>query len=78
MMFVFVFFKFLLDKECCNVVDIVFVIDLFGSIGCKNWERMRWFLKVLVSKFDVDFFVIYIVVIVYSIKFKVEMKFDGF
>lgn len=76
-MLIFVFFKFLSDKECRNVVDIAFVIDSSGSIGRKNWERMRRFLKALVSKLDVDSSATHIAAIAYSTKPKVEMKFDG-
>lgn len=63
------------DKDCCLLLDMVFIVDLFVSIGKINWERIKRFLKVLVSKLDVSFGCIYVVVVVYSIDFIVIMRF---
>lgn len=69
---------FFLDKECSFFLDIVFIIDFFGSIGWMNWERIKCFVKVVISKFEVSFFVVYVVVILYSINFWVVFKFNSF
>ena len=54
------------DKECSAVVDIAFVIDSSGSIGRKNWEKMKRFLKALVSKLDVRRSATHIAAVAYS------------
>lgn len=66
------------DKECSSVVDIAFVVDSSGSIGRSNWERMKRFLKALVSKLDVSPSATHLAVISYSTNPKVELRFNGF
>lgn len=41
------------DKECRPVLDIAFIVDSSGSIGRSNWERVKRFVKSLISKLDV-------------------------
>ena len=48
------FVLFFSDKECIPIVDVGFVIDSSGSIGRRNWARMKRFLKAIVSKLDVS------------------------
>ena len=50
-LFVCFFFS---DKECRPIVDVGFLIDSSGSIGRRNWARMKRFLKAIVSKLDVS------------------------
>lgn len=54
------------------MVDVVFFVDLFGSIGKGNWGKMLDFLKEMVKVFNVGLNKMYIVVVVYSIGVKVE------
>lgn len=60
------------------MVDIVFIVDLLGSIGRCNWGRMLEFLKRMVEVLNVGFNKIYIVVIVYSFKVVLEFLFNKF
>lgn len=41
------------DKECRPVLNIAFIVDSSGSIGRSNWERVKRFVKALISKLDV-------------------------
>ena len=52
--FFFVCLFFFSDKECRPIVDVGFLIDSSGSIGRRNWARMKRFLKAIVSKLDVS------------------------
>lgn len=73
--------KFLListDKECSAVVDIAFVVDSSGSIGRTNWERIKRFLKSLVSKLDVSKSATRIAGVSYSNDPEVVMRFSNF
>ena len=67
----------LTDKECHAVVDIAFIIDSSGSIGRSNWERLKRFVKALVSKLDVSPSATHIAAVAYSTNPQVEMKFSG-
>lgn len=69
---------FLSDKECRTVVDIAFIIDSSGSIGLTNWERMKRFLKALVSKLDVSPSATQIAAVSYSTNPEVVLRFSGF
>ena len=64
------------DKECSAVVDIAFVIDSSGSIGRKNWEKMKRFLKALVSKLDVRRSATHIAAVAYSNNAVVVTRFN--
>ena len=66
------------DKECSTIVDIAFVVDSSGSIGRRNWERVKRFLKALVSKLDVSPSTTHLAVISYSTNPRVELRFNGF
>jgi len=58
-------------------VDIALVVDSSGSIGRSNWERVKRFLKALVSKLDVSPSATHLAVISYSTNPKVELRFNG-
>ena len=58
-------------------MDIAFIVDSSGSIGRSNWERVKRFLKALVSKLDVSPSATHVAVISYSTSPKVEMRFNG-
>ena len=66
------------DNDCRPVVDIAFIIDSSGSIGKRNWERMKRFLKAIVSKLDVGNSATHVAAIAYSTNSKVEMRFNDF
>ena len=65
------------DKDCSPLVDIAFIIDSSGSIGRTNWERMKRFLKALVSRLDVSPSATHIAAIAYSTNPVVVMRFTG-
>ena len=71
-----IFFLFKTDNDCRPVVDIAFIIDSSGSIGKRNWERMKRFLKAIVSKLDVSNSATHVAAIAYSSNSKVEMRFN--
>ena len=58
-------------------MDIAFVVDSSGSIGRTNWERMKRFLKALVSRLDVSPSTAHIAAIAYSNSAEVVMMFNG-
>ena len=68
-------FFFSSDKECSAVLDIAFIIDSSGSIGRRNWERMKRFLKAIVSKLDVSDSATHVAAVSYSTSPTVEMRF---
>ena len=59
-------------------MDIAFVIDSSGSIGRSNWERMKRFLKALVSKLDVSGPATHVAAVAYSTNPEVVMRFKNF
>ncbi|XP_022806052.1 integrin alpha-D-like [Stylophora pistillata] len=65
------------DKECSPIVDIGFVIDSSGSIGRRNWARMKRFLKAMVSKLDISPSNTHISAIAYSNNPKVVYRFNN-
>jgi len=67
-----------LDKECSSDVDIAFIIDSSGSIGRRNWERVKRFVKALVSKLDVSNSTTRIAAIAYSTDPEVVMRFNDY
>ena len=67
-----------LDKECRSVVDIAFIIDSSGSIGRRNWERMKRFVKAMVSKLDVSNAATHIAAIAYSNNPEIVWRFRYF
>ena len=58
-------------------MDIAFVVDSSGSIGRTNWERIKRFLKALVSRVDVSPSATHIAAIAYSNRPEVVMRFNG-
>ena len=58
-------------------MDIAFVVDSSGSIGRTNWERMKRFLKALVSRLDVSPSAAHVAAIAYSNSPEVVMRFNG-
>ena len=63
------------EKECLSVVDIAFLIDSSESIGRRNWERIKRFVKALVSKLDVRSSATHVAAIAYSTNPIVELRF---
>ena len=66
------------DKECGTVLDIAFIVDSSGSIGRKNWERMKRFVKSIVSKLDVGRATTRVAAIAYSTNPEVVWRFSDF
>ncbi|KAK2561274.1 Collagen alpha-6(VI) chain [Acropora cervicornis] len=66
------------DKVCRSVVDMAFVIDSSGSVGRKNWERMKRFVKVFVSKFDVGSSTAHVAAIAYSSYPEIILQFRNY
>ena len=60
------------------MVDIAFVIDSSGSIGRKNWERMKRFVKAFVSKFDVGLSTAHVAAIAYSTYPEITLMFRDY
>lgn len=56
-------------------MDIAFLIDSSGSIGRRNWERIKRFVKALVSKLDVRSSATRVAAIAYSTNPIVELRF---
>lgn len=56
-------------------MDIAFIMDSSGSIGRRNWEKLKRFVKSIVSRFDVGFSATHVAVIAYSTNPVVEMRF---
>ena len=67
-----------LEKECSSAVDIAFIIDSSGSIGRRNWERVKRFVKALVSKLDVSNSTTRVAAIAYSTDPEVVMRFNDY
>ena len=65
------------DNDCSPLADIAFIIDSSGSIGRTNWERMKRFLKAVVSRLDVSQSATHVAAIAYSTKPVVVMRFTG-
>ena len=59
-------------------MDIAFVIDSSGSIGRSNWERIKRFVKSLVSKLDVRPTATHVAAVSYSTNPVVVLRFNGF
>ena len=59
-------------------MDIAFIIDSSGSIGRSNWNRLKRFLKALVSKLDVSDSGTHIAAVAYSDNPIVGMRFSDF
>ena len=59
-------------------MDIAFIIDSSGSIGRRNWELMKRFVKSLISKLDVSYSGTRIAAIAYSTNAEVVMRFSDF
>lgn len=57
-------------------MDIAFIIDSSGSIGRTNWERMKRFVKSIVSKLDVSSSATHVAAIAYSTSPEVVMLFS--
>jgi len=74
----FYFLTLQTDKECRSLVDIAFIIDSSGSIGRRNWERMKRFVKAMVSKLDVSNSATHVAAIAYSNNPEVVWRFRNF
>ena len=57
---------------------MAFVIDSSGSVGRKNWERMKRFVKVFVSKFDVGSSTAHVAAIAYSSYPEIILQFRNY
>ena len=66
------------DKECRPILDIAFIIDSSGSIGRRNWERVKRFVKALVSKLEVSYYSTRIAAMAYSTDPEVVMRFNDY
>ena len=58
------------------MLDIAFIIDSSGSIGRRNWELMKRFVKALLSKLDVSTSTTRIAAISYSTNPEVVWRFS--
>lgn len=63
------------DKQCRSIFDIAFIIDSSGSIGKMNWEKMKRFVKSMLSKLDISPSTTHVAAIAYSTYPVVEMRF---
>ena len=59
-------------------MDIAFIIDSSGSIGRRNWERVKRFVKALVSKLDFSNSATRVAAIAYSTNPEVVMQFNDY
>ena len=59
-------------------MDIAFVIDSSGSVGSRDWERMKRFVKSIVSRLDVSSSATRIAAVAYSTNPEVVMLFRNF
>ena len=59
-------------------MDVAFIIDSSGSIGRKNWERMKRFVKSIVSQLDVSSSATRTAAVVYSTNPEVVILFSNF
>ena len=57
-------------------MDIAFIIDSSGSIGRRNWVRVKRFVKALVSKLYVSNAAVRVAAIAYSTDPEVVMRFN--
>ena len=57
---------------------MAFVIDSSGSVGRKNWERVKRFVKVFVSKFDVGSSTAHVAAIAYSNYPEITLQFRDY
>lgn len=74
-MCVFLFF-FFIEEVCKVIVDLVFLIDFFGSISGCNWRLLKVFIKDVIDVFDVFFKGIYIVFVFYLLRLVVDYWFN--
>lgn len=63
------------DKQCRSIFDIAFIIDSSRSIGKMNWEKMKRFVKSMLSKLDISPSTTHVAAIAYSTYPVVEMRF---
>ena len=71
----YVIYVFRADKDCPSIIDIAFIIDSSRSVGSRNWERLRRFVKSLISKLDVRSSATHVAIIAYSTYPIAEMRF---
>ena len=57
-------------------MDIAFIIDSSGSIGRSNWEKMKRFLKAVVSKLEVSPSATHVAAVAYSTTPEIVMRFS--
>lgn len=60
------------------MLDIAFIVDSSGSIGRSNWERVKRFVKALISKLDVSSSGTRVAAIAYSTSAKVVTRFRSY
>lgn len=70
-----VVFLFLAGNECSPILDLAFIVDSSGSIGRRNWARLKRFLMSVTSKLDVGQGKTQVSAIAYSSDPKVEYRF---
>jgi len=66
------------DKECRPVLDIAFIVDSSGSIGRSNWEKVKRFVKALISKLDISSSGTQVAAIAYSNNPEVVTRFRSY
>lgn len=66
----------LLDPECSPVLDVAFIVDSSGSIGRRNWARLKRFLMSLTSKLNVGQANTHVSAIAYSTDAEVVFRFN--
>ena len=66
------------DKECRPVLDIAFIVDSSGSIGRSNWERVKRFVKALISKLGVSSSGTRVAAIAYSTNPELVTRFSSY
>lgn len=74
-MFCFIFVE---RKSCSVIVDVVFIIDLFGSIFRRNYGKIKVFVKGIVGRFGILMNGSWVGIILYSIKVLVKVYFNDF
>ena len=65
-----------LEFVCEAVADVAFLVDSSGSIGRRNWDKMKQFLKDMVKAFNVGPDKTHIAIVAYSTRAVLEFKFD--
>lgn len=61
---------------CENKLDLAFLIDSSGSVGRKNWARLKTFVKDIIGQFEIGPDKTHVAAIAYSSKAKEVFRFD--